>query len=814
MPSLVPGFGYDIFISYRQKDNKYDGWVTDFVDHLKRELESTFKEDISVYFDINPHDGLLETHDVNESLKEKLRCLVFIPVISRTYCDDKSFAWEHEFKAFINYAATDRLGLKIKLPNGNVACRVLPMKIYDLDPDDARLCEDILGGPMRGIDFVYREPGINRPLTQDDDDKKNLERTKYRNQINKAGNAIREIISAIRSEPVSPAGEKTIPGEFVRENPRPVKATRSFPPVPGFLSLRSLLIIVTILMLIAVSATAILLLNKRKPGKTIAILFSTDVKGDSTLQYVGDIYAETIHSKIKAIKKISVRPRINMLQYRNSDKPLNVIRKELAVDYLLYGNITRKLNSINLWITLISEGDNKELWSEEYVWELGRISANSTGIVRTIARYMDARLSAAELNLIESNPSPDAAANMNYAYANSLSYTAWSSYAMGNKLVRSVSFASAISTYDRAIENDPKFAEAYARRAITRAWGYYTRQLDSTQITKCREDIDMALQLNSKLHEGMIASGFYYYYCKVDFNKAIEYFNQAFSGNTDDYQPLFYMAMVYRRIGDWTRSQELLRKIIRLNPPLEALEQTNIGISYTFLHSYDSALIFYQKAIDIMPGWPDAWINKMEAMLLKNGKTAETWQIMNDAIKNGCNDFSAYKVKYLMYERNYDGALKQAGLSSKSNFPEEGDRYQYMAMLSKYLGKQSQAASYFDSAMVQYENDLDRDPHNALPHSVIGIIYAATGRRDNALAEAEKAKELFDNNIYNESRDLINIAKIFTLAGEYDQAFSTLEYLLKTPSIFSVQILKLDPAWDPLRNRPEYKRLMAEYISE
>ncbi len=68
---------------------------------LKTELESTFKEEISVYFDINPHDRLLETHDVNASLKEKLKCLVFIPIISRTYCDPKSFAWEHEFKTFL-----------------------------------------------------------------------------------------------------------------------------------------------------------------------------------------------------------------------------------------------------------------------------------------------------------------------------------------------------------------------------------------------------------------------------------------------------------------------------------------------------------------------------------------------------------------------------------------------------------------------------------------------------------------------------------------------------------------------------------------
>ncbi|MEI7423207.1 MAG: hypothetical protein WCK18_13975 [Prolixibacteraceae bacterium] len=52
---------------------------------MKDELESTFKEDISVYFDVNLHDGLLETHDVEASLKEKLKCLIFTPIISKTF---------------------------------------------------------------------------------------------------------------------------------------------------------------------------------------------------------------------------------------------------------------------------------------------------------------------------------------------------------------------------------------------------------------------------------------------------------------------------------------------------------------------------------------------------------------------------------------------------------------------------------------------------------------------------------------------------------------------------------------------------------
>src|ERR1035437_168508 len=143
MSSIIPGYTYDIFISYRQKDNKGDKWVSEFVDALKTELESTFKEEVSLYFDVNPHDGLLETHDVNASLKEKLKCLIFIPVISRTYCDPNSFAWEHELKPFIETAQADQLGLKINLPNGNVASRVLSVRIHDLDITDIKLCETL-----------------------------------------------------------------------------------------------------------------------------------------------------------------------------------------------------------------------------------------------------------------------------------------------------------------------------------------------------------------------------------------------------------------------------------------------------------------------------------------------------------------------------------------------------------------------------------------------------------------------------------------------------------------------------------------------
>lgn len=66
MASILSGYEYDIFISYRHNDNRSD-WVTEFVNALKEELAATIKEPLSIYFDQNPLDGLLEIHKVGKA---------------------------------------------------------------------------------------------------------------------------------------------------------------------------------------------------------------------------------------------------------------------------------------------------------------------------------------------------------------------------------------------------------------------------------------------------------------------------------------------------------------------------------------------------------------------------------------------------------------------------------------------------------------------------------------------------------------------------------------------------------------------------
>lgn len=204
--SIIPEFEHDIYISYRANDNKSPhgpaasktggGWVSELVEKLRQELEATIKDKLSIHFErsadetIHPENGI-----------PVMRSLIFIPIISQTYCDHTSRVWTEEFQAFKSEIESDRLGSTIPLANGHSVSRILPIKIHDIDPEDLLLLEAELDGDLRSIDFIYRGDGVNRPLRPADDEYA-LDNTRvwYRNQINKLANAIKEIIIGIKTK--------------------------------------------------------------------------------------------------------------------------------------------------------------------------------------------------------------------------------------------------------------------------------------------------------------------------------------------------------------------------------------------------------------------------------------------------------------------------------------------------------------------------------------------------------------------------------------------------------------------------------------
>lgn len=364
MPSLITGFEYDIFVSYRQKDNKYDGWVSDFVANLKRELEATFKEEISLYFDENPHDGLLETHNVDRSLEGKLKCLIFIPIVSQTYCDPKSFAWQHEFLAFNKMSRADEFGMNVKLGSNNVCGRVLPIRIHELDPEDKALMENELDCVLRPIDFIYRSAGVNRPLRSNEDNpSSNLNKTFYRNQINKVANAVKEIVHGMVVH--------KLPSSSIPQPRREIFSGKKNPFKSG------IKIAVWVILAIVFGLTSYYSFSSYQHKRevraiqkgAIAILSFENQTGRTDLNSIGQVAADFISTQLIHNKFWKVIPTQDIFRQTvysgvvtNPEAEKKIVNQG-TVDYLVLGHYSLINDSVLLVVSVNDVRENKILYT-------------------------------------------------------------------------------------------------------------------------------------------------------------------------------------------------------------------------------------------------------------------------------------------------------------------------------------------------------------------------------------------------------------------------------------------------------------------
>ena len=373
MPSLTPGYEYDIFISYRHNDN-LDSWVTDFVQALENELRSTLKDSLTIYFDKNPHDGLLETHNVDKSLEGKLKCLIFIPILSQTYCDPKSFAWQHEFLAFNKLAKEDQFGRDIKLTSGNVASRILPIKIHDIDSEDKALLENELGGVLRAIEFIFKSSGVNRPLNAKDDEVRTAGKILYRDQINKVANAVKEIVAAIMKPPA--------------QVPLPISQQKTKLSSKGKYAIALLisLLIFTICYFLYPKFTS----SQTQPpsDKSIAVLPFVDMSAERNQEYLGDGLAEDIITALSGIKDLKVIGRTSSFQFKGEKVDLREVGQKLSVSTVLEGSIMKSGNKLRITAQLINVKDGTHIWSERFERSSDDLFAVHDEISRMISEKM------------------------------------------------------------------------------------------------------------------------------------------------------------------------------------------------------------------------------------------------------------------------------------------------------------------------------------------------------------------------------------------------------------------------------------------
>ena len=756
MPAILPNYEYDIFISYRQNDNKRDGWVTNFVEALKDELEATLKNPVSIYFDENPHDGLLESHQVGASLEKKLKCLVFIPIISQTYCDTGCFAWEHEFLPFIKMAREDSLGMDVTLENGNVASRVLPIKIHELDSEDLQTLDNLLDGPMRSIDFIYKEPGVNRALKPSDERSLNLEKTDYQNQINKVANSLKEIgrgmLSSAEPKNTSKPEEELGISQVI---PKGKKSK-----APNKIVLTSLLIAVVLMLSYFVydkyyQSTG----TSEVVDKSIAVLPFRNDSNDPANIYFCNGLMEDIINQLSQIPNVRVPSATSMLYYRDNPMPYEDIIDELGVSYLLEASVRKTADKAIMNITLIDAAQNEQVWSERMEMDLSvkDIFEVQFEVAKAVANKMRIAMDNSKTELPTS------------------SYEAYDNYIMARDLMQIWSLdknRAALNLLLKAIQLDEDFQNAFV--LLGQGYGQRAELSDGGPwVDSARHYATVALNKNNQDAGAINALG-YSYVLEGKPKEGLKLYLEAYIINPN--VPFNYAGWCYYQLGEFGKAIKNAAQNIKRDPK-NSIYYVDMANATNSLGLFDYSEYYSNKALEI---------NASHTFVYDNLKDME------------------------VYKGNYKKALEhQRRISVVSKSPKDEA---LLGIIYYKMGDLEQAKKYLDIDFRGLINEESGDENSKIELYFIlqqrALVSIKLGYVAHGKTELEELSTSINNNLTNDRPEkYLLLAAGYATLGESAKSLENLNIVLDMGYNDYYAVIN-NALLDPLHGNPNYETLI------
>jgi TolB-like protein len=604
MPSILPGFEYDIFISYRHNDNR-SGWVTEFVKALQEELASTIKDPVSVYFDTNPHDGLLETHDVDDSLKEKLKCIIFIPIISQTYCDPKSFAWRNEFLVFKKLANEDQFGMKIKLQNGNITSRILPVKIHELDAEDKLIIENEIGSSLRAIEFIFKSAGVNRPLlAHEDHPQDNLNKTFYRDQVNKVANAIKDLTNSLKRS------------EFRGDSKSSSSSTPLSSKPKSFNKHVLRLIISSVFLSLFVFILYLTLYKNRlnvKENNSVAVLAFKDLSEKKDQEWFSDGLSDEIMNRLANLRQLKVTARTSSFYFKHKEASIREIANRLGVENVLEGSVQRIGNQIRITAQLIRAQDEVHLWSQSYDRSANDLFQVETEIAINIANSLLSNLTNKDKEELGYNGASNQEAYEMYLRGNFFHDKYRNSF-------NNDDFFNAERYFKRAIQIDPGYADAYGELAnIYDTFG----DIKNHKKWDARDSV-VALTSALSIKSISLLRVKLYSFSKTDKNRNIDscyrYLKQMIQINRNDTRVIRATAVFYLQCGLIDLSENYNEKLVKADP-LSSTGYNYLAADQLYQGDLDNLYMYSMKALELDPNNHQATANLFNYYLIKRDTT-------------------------------------------------------------------------------------------------------------------------------------------------------------------------------------------------
>ena len=321
---------------------------------------------------------------------------------------------------------------------------------------------------------------------------------------------------------------------------------------------------------------------------SIAVIPFKNLSEEIGNQYFADGMMDDILNHLSGIQTLEVKSRQSAERYRDSDKPIPQIGRELGANYLLEGSVQKHEDSIRVIVQLIDAKNDKHLWSHKYDSGLKNVFAIQSEISNQIANELNAVISPFETEQIEKTPTENLEAYNLYLKGRFFWHRR-----LEEELIKSIDY------FKQAIALDSTFTLAYAGLADSYfvMLSYNWKDRDSI-FTTAKEYAEKALSLDRNNAEVHATLGGILCYKDWNWEASEKEFKLAIKLKPNYATAYQWYAELLNFLGRYKEARKQIEIALKLNPNSYVMLVLS-AILYNQEGNFDKAIIDANKAKEI-----------------------------------------------------------------------------------------------------------------------------------------------------------------------------------------------------------------------
>ena len=548
------------------------------------------------------------------------------------------------------------------------------------------------------------------------------------------------------------------------------------------------------------------------PEKSVAVLPFENLSDDNENAFLADGVQGDILGALSKVADLKVIGRTSVNSYAaGGARNLREIAETLGVAYVLEGTVGQTHGKVRITAQLTDARTQNRLWAETYQRDLGEVFAIQSEIVQRTISQLRANVSEKEKAAIAERPTKDLTAYGLYVRANALTATIALNPQINDRL------REAIQLLDQAIARDPDFYLAYCELSVTHDYLYFFG-LDHTpeRLALAEAALKAVIRLRRDAGETHLARANFFYRCYLDYNHARTELGLAERALPNNSQIFELTGYIDRRQGLWNESARSLQRALELDPRNFFMLQ-QIALSYQEFRQFGAMAAALDRALKLIPRDVDTRVTRALVDLEWKADPQPLDEIIRKTLAEDpakAPDLAAQWFYVGLCERDRVAvaqalaAIPANGMSVDLNFP----RSWCEGLAARARDDAAAAQAAFLIARAEVEKTVREQPDYGPGLTVLGLIDAGLGRKEEAIREGLHAVELLP--ITKDSIDGAEVMKylgvIYAWCGEKDLAIKQITATLQIPSTLSYGNLKLHPYWDLLRGEPRFEKIVAD----